>query len=113
MQHKIPLQTSAIGISLLLMIYLFFAFLLAIGFMALFSFAVNFLQMLPVYYDSVFLPFMNQLTGSFQQVFFILTTRYHCYISKLDIHQNIFQAISFASQFIQSIPSFLFSFLSL
>ena len=108
-QHKIPLQTSAIGISLLLMIYLFFAFLLAIGFMALFSFAIKFFQMLPVYYDSVFLPFMNQLTGSFQQVFLFLPQDI-IVIFQNWIHQNIFQAISFASQFIQSIPSFLFSF---
>ena len=91
------------------MIYLFFAFLLAIGFMALFSFAIKFFQMLPVYYDSVFLPFMNQLTGSFQQVFLFLPQDI-IVIFQNWIHQNIFQAISFASQFIQSIPSFLFSF---
>lgn len=108
-QYKIPLQTSAIGISLLLIIYLLMAFLLAIAFMALFSFAMQFFQMLPVYYDSIFLPFMHNFIKNFQPIFSFLPQDL-IIIFQDWIQQNIFHAIAFASQFIQSIPSFLFSF---
>lgn len=108
-QQNIPLQKSAIGISLLLFIYLLFAFLLALCITALFCLCMHFFQMLPVYYDSIFLPFIYKTTKLFQQIFSFLPQDF-VIIFQNWIHQNMLDLIAFASTFIKSIPSFLFSF---
>lgn len=108
-QQYIPLQKSAIGISLLLFIYLALAFLLGILITALFCLCVHFFQQLPVYYDSIFLPFIYKITKLLESIFSFVPQDF-VIIFQNWINQNMLDFISFASSFIKSIPSFLLSF---
>lgn len=108
-QQSIPIKKSAIGITLLLLIYLLFAFLFVLLMTGLFYLCIRFFQLLPTYYDAILLPFINKISICFYQVFMFFPEDF-LYVFQSWINQNVLNLIAFTSQFIKSIPSFLFSF---
>lgn len=108
-QQNIPIKKSAIGITLLLLFYLLSAFVFVLLMSGLFYLCIRFFQLLPSYYDAILLPFINKMSISFHQ-FFMFFPEDFLYVFQNWINQNILDLIAFTSQFIKSIPSFLFSF---
>ena len=108
-QNTIPLQESAIGISVLLLIYLFLAFVLGALLTFLFLLGIRFFQQLPVYYDSIFLPFISNFIHYLEDTFSFLPQDI-VVIFQNWIHQNIIGIMNFASSFVKLIPSFIVSF---
>lgn len=108
-EKYIPLQKSAIGISLLLLIYMVMAFVF--GTLTTYAFLqiIRFCHQLPAYYDSLFLPFLSQINILFHDFLsflpYDLLTLFQNWIN-----QNFMNIVTFASQFLTHIPTLLFSF---
>lgn len=109
LEQKYTLKRNAIGISLLLSIYLILAFLFGTIAVYGFIFIYDFLQQVPTYYQSLILPF-------FQQVL-LYVHQHFSYLNQIDftIFQEIYNQcfpsiLTFLSSLFTHIPSFLFSF---
>lgn len=109
-ENSFHVKRSAIGISLLLVIYLLLTIILGTLITYLFFLLADVLTKLPMYYETMIQPFFHQLI--------IVLSQQYTFLGQTDIlssiqdflTQSFFQAISALSIMITQIPSFIFSF---
>ncbi|WP_028042277.1 AI-2E family transporter [Candidatus Stoquefichus massiliensis] len=110
LENYFHVKRSAIGISLLLVIYLLLTLLLGSLITYLFFFFADILTKLPVYYETMIEPFFQQFLITLSQQFsFFGQTDILSSIQNF-LTESFFQAISSLSIMITQIPSFIFSF---
>lgn len=110
LENHFHVKRSAIGISLLLVIYLLLTILLGSLFTYIFFFLADTLEQLPFYYETMIEPFFNQLMVLITKQFsFFHQTNLLTTIQNF-LTQSFFQGITSLSMIITHIPSFIFSF---
>ena len=104
------IQRSAIGVSLLLVIYLILAILLGCLFTYGVFFTIHFFEKIPMYYEDMLLPFLEQLTIWVQQHFPILMNEDYLLALQNFLGQSLLNVAGSFSTVITQIPIYLFSF---
>ena len=104
------IQKSAIGVSLLLVIYLIMAILLGCLLTYGVFFMIHFFEKGPMYYEEILLPFLEQLTLWIQQHFPILMNEDYLTAIQNFLGQSLLNAAGSFSTVITQIPVYLFSF---
>lgn len=110
LENYFHVKRSAIGISLLLVIYLLLTLLLGSVMTYLFFLIADVLTKLPMYYETMIQPFFHQLITTLTQQFPLFAQSDILSTIQDFLTQRFFQAISTLSMMITHIPSFIFSF---
>lgn len=110
MENVFRVKRSAIGVSLLLFIYIIVALFIGCFITYLIFYLLRFCENIPYYYDYIITPFVQQfIEWSYQQFPFLMKPDYIIMIQEF-LTQYFIDVMSFFSNFITHIPSFLFSF---
>lgn len=101
---------NALGVSLLLVIYFLFAFLLGLLFTGLIIIVVKQMQLFPYYYQQYLLPLVNEFSLFMHSKFSIFMNQDYSMLLKDFLGQSLIVLVNMISSFLTSIPTFLISF---
>lgn len=110
LERYFDVHHSAIGVSLLLVIYLMIALVIGglIGYLGLFI--IHKIDTFPLYYEHNLFPFMNRIIDYIQLHYSFLMTLDNITMIQELMKQSVLSLMSYLSQFLTFIPTFLFSF---
>lgn len=110
LEHHFDIQRSAIGVSLLLTIYLVLALILG-GIMTYgIFFFIDFFRNIPMYYQDMFLPWLNEFLLWLEQQFPFLVNQNSLTSLQEFLTQSLLRIVTSFSTILAHIPMYLFSF---
>ncbi|MEG0276796.1 MAG: AI-2E family transporter [Coprobacillus sp.] len=110
LDKRFSLKRSAIGVSLLLIIYIVVALILGIGLSYFIIWLLQFIRLLPLYYEEYIIPISNQILQIISQKFSFLMNMDILNTFESNLHQIFGCLIEQITLIISSIPKYIFAF---
>lgn len=110
LEKKFHIKRSAIGISLLLVVYLVVGMLLGIGLVYAFMMLFEYARSIPQYYQDYMLPILQNTINWLKSQYPQLMNNYNLSVVQDYLGQYIFQIIGYVSYFITQLPKYVFTF---